>query len=347
MEFTFTEDQRDIAETARAMLVDACTPDHLRTLLGADRSHDDERMEAITSMGLFGVLAPEEAGGLGLQPIDFVAIAEAAGYVALPEPLVETAGVAIPALAGAGGQEAWIEKATNGTPIAVCLPGSSFAIGADAAEAILLASGDEMHLIARDDLTLTRQVSFDGLRKLFAVSWTPTSATRINGDWALAADLAATFAAAQMIGLAQRGIDMAVEYAQMRTQFGKAIGTYQAVKHHLASAQVKVEFARPVVHAAAAELSMNNGNAPPVRARAAHAKIAAGAASDAALKAALQVHGAIGFTQEADLHFFLKRSVALQRAYGGQTDHMKTILSRISDGPLGVDCLFASEIAQH
>src|SRR5690606_29487592 len=104
-------DQLAIAEAARAMLVDTCQPTDLRKLLDSGQALDRARWSTILEMGLIGMLAPENAGGLGLDLIDLVAIAEAAGYVALPEPLLEQAGVAIPLLASLEDDRGWLERA--------------------------------------------------------------------------------------------------------------------------------------------------------------------------------------------------------------------------------------------
>ena len=129
--------------------------------------------------------------------------------------------------------------------------------------------------------------------------------------------------AAELLGLADRMITMAADYAKERQQFGKPIGTFQAVKHLLAGAQVPLEFARPVVYAAAWALD----RASPTRSRS--ASMAKAYASDAATEAArvaLQVHGAIGYTWECDLHLFLKRAWALAEAWGSAADHRSRVL---------------------
>jgi alkylation response protein AidB-like acyl-CoA dehydrogenase len=148
-------------------------------------------------------------------------------------------------------------------------------------------------------------------------------------------------AAAQLIGVGQRAIDMAVAYAKDRTQFGKPIGSYQAVKHLAANAQVKVEFARPVVQAAAAELPLGTLAS---RARVAHAKIVAAEAADLATRNAVQIHGAMGMTWEVDLHFWVKRAIALAHAWGSSVTHMRTVTERIATLPIGPDLTFASEM---
>jgi len=340
MQFAFTEDQLAISQAAREMLVDTCTPVDLRKLLERGDPRDDARWRTVQEMGLVGMLAPEDKGGLGMNETDFVGIAEAAGYVALPEPLVELAGVAVPLLAGLEDDRGWLERVLNdGATVAVAAPGAPFVADADTAGALLLADGDNIHLITSNGFALERQQSADPFRRLFAVDWSPSADTKIGSGWSRSADRGALFAAAELVGLGQRCIDMAVAYAKDRNQFGKPIGSYQAVKHLLATAQVKIEFARPVVHAAAAELQIDSVAS---RARISHAKIAAAEAADLAARTAVQVHGAMGITWEVDLHFFLKRVLALRNAWGTPARHRARVIERIQVLPTGPDLTFAS-----
>ncbi|WP_298690505.1 acyl-CoA dehydrogenase family protein [uncultured Sphingomonas sp.] len=341
MQFAFTEDQLAITDAAREMLVEACSPADLRRLLDSGEEIDSARWRTIVEMGLLGMLAPEDAGGMGLAASDLVGIAEAAGYVALPEPLAVQAGVVVPLLAGLADDRGWLARVIGGAPVAVAAPGQALVEGADRADALLLVDGDAIHLIERDAVTVERVESIDPFRRLFRVDWTPTNATRIGEGWQDTADRGALIAAAQLIGLGQRCIDLAVAYAKERTQFGKAIGSYQAVKHLLASAQVRIEFARPVVHAAAAELPLGTLAS---RARIAHAKIAAGEAADLAARTAVQVHGAMGMTWEVDLHLYLKRALALRQAWGTPAVHRATVIDRITTLPTGPATTFASEL---
>jgi alkylation response protein AidB-like acyl-CoA dehydrogenase len=342
MEFAFTEDQAVINEAAREMLVESCTPIDLRRMLATGEALDQTRWTTIREMGLPGICAPEAAGGLGLGLVDLIGIAQTAGYVALPEPLIELAGIAVPLLASLDDSKGWLERATAGEIVAVGHPLNPFVADADVAAALLLGHGDELHLVERGAVTLTRQPSFDPLRRLFKVEWTPSPATHVGTGWADTAQRGALLTAAQLIGVAQRAIDMAVAYACDRHQFGKPIGSYQAVKHLLANAQVSVEFARPVIHAAAAELELGTLAS---HARVAHAKIVAGEAADLATRNAVQVHGAMGITWEVDLHFFVKRAIALARAWGTNAVQMNTVLERIAALPTGPAATFASELA--
>lgn len=341
MHFAFTEDQQAITEAARDMLVESCTPADLRRLLEKGDRPDESRWTTIRDMGLIGICTPEDNGGLGLGLIDLAGIAEAAGYVALPEPLVELAGIAVPLLAGLEDNRGWLDRALAGEIVALGHPANPFVADADVAGALLLGHDDELHLVECDAVTLTREESFDPFRRLFRVDWTPSAGTRLGSGWGDTADRGAVLAAAQMLGLGQRCIDMAVSYARDRHQFGKPIGSYQAVKHLLATAQVKIEFARPVVHAAAAELPLGTKAA---RARVAHAKIVAAEAADLAARTAVQVHGAMGMTWEVDVHFFLKRTLALKTAWGTPAQHGETVIERVLNMPTGPDRTFASEI---
>jgi alkylation response protein AidB-like acyl-CoA dehydrogenase len=342
MDFAFAEDQLAMTDAARVMLVETCTPADLRRMLDQGLARDDARWRTMRDMGLAALLAPEAADGLGLEPCDLIGIAEAAGYVALPEPLIDQAAIVVPFLAGLADDRGWLARVLNGAVLAVGHPANPFVADADTADAFLLSDGDAVHLVAADRVTLVRQESVDPFRRLFAVQWSPSPESLVSDGWGPTPDRGALFAAAQLIGLAQRAIDLAVAYAKDRTQFGKPIGSYQAVKHLLASAQVKVEFARPVVHAAAAELTLGTLAS---RARVAHAKIAAGDAADLAARTAVQVFGAMGMTWEADLHFFLKRSLALRYAWGTAFDHRQTVLQRLDALPTGPDATFSSRVA--
>lgn len=341
MHFAFTEDQTAITEAAREMLVESYTPADLRRLLASGEALDNARWATIRDMGLLGIMAPESAGGLGLGLIDLIGIAEAAGCVALPEPLVDQAGVVVPLLASLDDDRGWLARVLAGEIVAIGHPAHPLVADAEAAGALLLADGDELHLVERADVALTRAESFDPFRRLFRVDWKPSAATRVGTGWGGAAERGAVLAAAQMLGLGQRCIDMAVAYAKDRHQFGKPIGSYQAVKHLLATAQVQIEFARPVVQAAAAELPLGTLAA---KARIAHAYIAAGEAADLAARTAVQVHGAMGMTWEVDVHFFLKRALALKTAWGTPAAHRATVIERMTAAPTGPEFTFASEL---
>lgn len=337
MDFTLSEEQAMFAQTARTLFADSCTPEHWRKLMETGQSRDPARWQAIVETGFTMLLLPESAGGLGLSELDFTLIAEAAGYVALPDPLAESAGIAAPMLGAlAPDHPALADPAAT---VAIQHPINPLVADADSAAAILLHRDGKAFVAMHDQVRLTRRESIDPFRRLFEVAW-DDAAPLGAADWHLALDRGALFAAAQGLGLAQRAVDMAVAYAQERQQFGKPIGSYQAVKHHLASAQVAIEFARPVVLAAAAGIGHRDVNA---RARISHAKIVALEAADQAARAAIQVHGAMGYSWEVDVHLLLKRALALTGSWGTPGFHRARVAERLFTQPTGPDQTFARE----
>lgn len=344
MDFRFTEEQDMTAEVVRTLLSDLCKPADLRRLMASGEAMDGNRWDKIVELGLQGALVPEEKGGLGLAPVDFVQIAEACGYACLPEPLVENAGVAAPLLATLGPQAAAaLDAVLEGTAtVALGHPINPFVEWADHAGYLILAGEKTVSLVARDSADLVQQPSIDPFRRLFTVEAGAAIATfdaqSVAPALAAALDRGALFSAAQLLGIAQRSVDLAVEYAKERKQFGKPIGSYQAIKHLLANAQVKIEFARPVLHAAAANLPDGDLFS---KARVSHAKLVCAEAADFAARTAIQVHGAMGYSWEVDVHFFLKRAIALSQWWGGPGFHEKRVGARVFDAPLGPEFTFA------
>jgi alkylation response protein AidB-like acyl-CoA dehydrogenase len=347
MLFALSDEQQLIIDSARKLLLEQCPVEDLRRMLANGSAQNAGRWLLMGDMGLLSTLVSVERGGLGLGEVDFVGIAEAAGYVALPEPLVEQGGIVVPLLASLNDDRGWLERALAGEIVVAGHPAQRLVSNADEARALLVATGDTIHLIERADVELMRQESIDPLRHLYTLSWTPMSQSEVcAGDaasalWATAFERGVLFSAAQSLGLAQRCVDIAVDYAKDRIQFGKPIGSYQAVKHMLANVQVQIEFARPVLLAAAAEFPVGGAVA---EARASHAKPVASATADLAARTALQVHGAMGFTWEVDLHFFLKRALALGASWGSNSFHRKRVTDRMLNFPIGPDAIFAREL---
>ncbi|MGH9093514.1 MAG: acyl-CoA dehydrogenase family protein, partial [Acidimicrobiales bacterium] len=208
-------------------------------------------------------------------------------------------------------------------------------VGAVRAGLLLLASsapatGWQIHAVEPDEAWVTATPSIDGTRDLGTVGWIPSAHTVVaSGHHAEAlvgnlVDRAAVASAAQLLGLADRMITLAADYARERKQFGKPIGSFQAVKHHLANARVRLEFARPATYRAANSLAQG---LPDRSEHASMAKALASDAADLAARVALQVHGAIGYTWECDLHLFMKRAWTLSAAWGDATTHRARVLS--------------------
>ncbi len=339
MRFAFDEEQLRFRDSVRGALERACPPSAVRATWDAEDAHDAGRWRALADLGVLGILAPEDAGGLALDEVSLVLPLEETGRAALPEAVIESAAVAVPLLAGLadrGFAEPWLGRIARGEDVVTvgCAP-NPWVSHADVAALLLLANDDGVHAVPRADARLVRLPHLDGAQRLFRVEWTPSAATRVaDGPHAralvaAAADRGALAAAAQLLGVAARLIEEAVRYAKQREQFGRAIGSFQAIKHMLASVQVRLEFARPVVHRAAFVVARDL----PTRGRdVSHAKIAAAEAAALAARTALQVHGAIGYTWEVDLHVWMKRAWALEAAWGTSAWHRARVAAAVLDG---------------
>lgn len=339
MDFTLSDEQMMFAETADTLFRDKVTPDHWRALMEAGEARNPVLWNQIVDTGLTLILLPENTGGLGLGELDFALIAQAAGYVALPEPLLESAGVAAPMLAALAPDHAAL--ADPAATMAIQQEEGGLVADADSAAAIILRKGDLAFVASPDQVTLTRRDSIDPFRRLYGVEWNEASVQALGtADWQLALDRGAIFSAAMGLGLAQRAVDMSVEFAKERQQFGKPIGSYQAVKHHLSTAQTAIEFARPVVLAAADTLNAGDVQS---RARISHAKIVALEAADLAARTGIQVHGAMGYSWEVDVHLFLKRALALNNNWGTPYFHRSRVATRLFTQPVGPSTTFARE----
>ncbi len=344
MDFSFSEDQLLLQQTVRDFLTGECTADHVRGLWETETGRSPDFWAKLAAIGVPALLVAESAGGMGLDERDLVLVLEEAGRAALAEPVVSTAAVGVPLLqelaeAGRPGlANDWLGPVAEGAAIlAVGHAQSPFVSDAHVADLLILPHGDEIHALRPSEAKLTAQQSNDQSRRLFVVDWTPGEKSRVlSGDPArrlldAAFDRGVLACAAQQLGVGTQLIDMGVLYATQRKQFGVAIGTFQAVKHRLANAKVKVEYARSVVYRAAHSVATG------ARTRAVDvsmAKVAGGEAAIFASKESLQVHGAIGYTYEQDLHVWMKRAWSLDLAYGTGAWHRKRVAEAVIDGAL-------------
>ena len=320
MDFSFSGDQVMFQDAVRDLLANECPPEVVRSAWENDTGRTDGLWASLAEMGVVGMTAPESVGGLGMDETDLVLLLEEAGRAALPEPLLEHTAVGIPTLAEAGGPvaEAWLERAAAGEATLGAGPDDGYAPGAATCDLVLLIGG-QIRAVPVGSASLVEHRSVDGSRRLFEVDG---DAVVLDADAALAFDRAAAAAAAQCVGVAQHLLDTTVEYAAQRFQFGKPVGSYQAVKHHLANTALKIEFARPAARHAAWCIATGE----PDRSRdVSLAKALAAEAVDLAARTALQCHGAIGYTFEYDLHLWMKRGWALSAVWGDAAWHRNRI----------------------
>jgi alkylation response protein AidB-like acyl-CoA dehydrogenase len=366
--FSFSDEQVELRQAVHQTLSGECSVAALRQFYeaGAEQRADlaQARWKVLSDLGAPGLLVPESAGGLGLSDVDLVGVFEEAGWSALPEPLLETAGLAAPMLAALSPAPAATDAlaallsgtaplAVGGIDVGLLGPSSPTTVSADGllrtprvvgasqADVFLLSvrdpdSGWQLHAVPASACTVHATPTLDQARDLSTVHW-PLSADTLlaygvaaEASVALMADRGAAGSAALLIGLADRMITLAAEYAKDRHQFGKPIGSFQAVKHLLANARVQLEFARPATYRAAWSLATAQ---PAVSRHASMAKAMASDAADLAARVALQVHGAIGYTWECDLHFFMKRTWALSQAWGDAATHRQLFLAQTGREP--------------
>lgn len=310
MDFRISDESLELARAVRDYLTETHGPDVLRAI-DADPRADEGVWPGLVAMGLPGLLVPEGAGGLGRSLLDGALIAREAGRVALTGPLVDTALIAVPWLI-ARGETSDLGAIAAGTKT-VALQHRCNAWVVDGAGAALK--------------------SVDPLRRLTVPEDAPIEDAKLL-------DLGALMSAAQLIGLAEAMLDQAVGYAKLREQFGQPIGAFQAVKHRLADVAVALEFARPVVWRAAQAVDDGLASAS---IHVSHAKYAATDAAYLAGETAIQVHGAMGYTYEVDLHFWMKRSWALSGAWGDRSFHFHRVANGVRGGalPIGPSHSFA------
>ena len=310
MRFGFTDEQLAMRDAVRDFLEKECPPKVVRDAWTNDTGRSG-LWRKLGDIGVLGVLAPEAQGGLGGDFLDLVLLLEETGRAALPEPVVEHAAVAIPEL----------DDATDAAAGAITVTAMGYAphvLYADSADLVLHAG----RFVDPRTLELEHRETVDHSRRLFTLGH--PEMTGAQGT----ADRGALGTAAQLIGLAQEMLDLSVEYAKQRQQFGVPIGSFQAIKHKLADVRLALEFSRPVVYRAA--YSVAHGDPE----RSVHASMAKAYASEAALlsaRHALQVHGAIGYSYEHDLHLWMKRAWALADAWGDAASHRRRVGRAILD----------------
>ncbi|MDX6651880.1 MAG: hypothetical protein QOJ38_661 [Solirubrobacterales bacterium] len=368
MYFDLNDEQRQIQETAREFLGSRYKSERIRELIETDQGFDDADWAEMCELGWPGLALPEEWGGQGLGIVDLAVVFEQMGYALAPSPLLSTT-IAGLALAAGGSDEqrdeflrplatgekrgapAIVDAGSPGTPgqftleaqpsdAGVVLDGEKvLVLDAGSADFFLVATADgARHIVERDadGVTVTVEPSLDPTRRLGSVKLEAVEVLAERTLPGAAEDylpvlnrlLVAT--AAELTGIAQRALDMAVAYAKERQQFGRAIGAYQAVSHRCAHMLLDTENARSATYYAAWTADAEPDSLPLA------ASIAKAAASDAGCRVthdSLQVHGGIGFTWEHDIHLFLKRARVDAALFGDAGWHRERVAQLIVDEP--------------
>ena len=317
MRFELDAQQRDFAASIDGALAAADVPAAVRAWSAGDVGPARKVWATLADLGVTALVVAEKFDGVDAHPIDLVVAAERLGRWGVPGPVAESIAVA-PVLLADDDRSAALASGDLIATVAMP-PGAPRAVDADFAGLVLLATDGEV----RDGAAGEQHASVDPARRLFDVS---ASGEPQKADIARAFEIGALVTAAQLVGAGQAMLDASVAYAKQRSQFGRVIGSYQAIKHKLADVHIALEMARPLVYGAA--LSLADGSPDTAR----DVSAAKAAAADAALLSAhssLQTHGAIGYTQEHDLSLLLLRVQALRSAWGDPSWHRRRVLEAV------------------
>ncbi|HEX7058859.1 MAG TPA: acyl-CoA dehydrogenase family protein [Solirubrobacterales bacterium] len=364
MYFDLTDEQQAIRSTAREFLAARYKSERIRELAESENGFEQSDWEEMAELGWPGLALPEEWGGQGLGIVELAVLFEEMGYALAPSPLLSTtvAGLALARNGTDEQRERWLRPLASGEArgtLAMFDAGTPAAIGgfemeakadggaivldgekvlvmdAAAADFLLVATADgRRHLVERDadGVSVSAEKSIDLTRRLYSVRFDGVrvgpEATLEGGqeDYLPVLWRACTAIAAESTGVAQRTMEMAVEYAKDRKQFGRPIGSYQAVSHRCAQMLLETENSRSAVYGAAWAADAEPESLPLA------ASMAKAYASDAGWRvpdASIQVHGGIGFTWEHDLHFFLKRGKANAATFGDAKWHRDRVADAV------------------
>jgi alkylation response protein AidB-like acyl-CoA dehydrogenase len=334
MNFDLNDEQQEIKRTAHEFLASRFKPEKVRELAEA-RSYDDDLWGQISELGWPGIAIAEEDGGQGLGMVELAALLEEAGIACAPTPLLGTAGAAL-VISAAGSDEQraeWLPKLASGEATGSF---GGFADGRSTlfcdlptADVVVTFDGEGALLAPVSEVDSEPFEAIDATRSYGLVS--EAAGERLPGDVGAGRDRLAVAIAAELTGIAQRTMEMAVEYARERQQFGRPIGAYQAVGHRCAGMLLATEESRSLTYYAAWTADAEPESLPLA------AAMAGARASDAGWEvpaSALQVFGGIGFTWEHDLQFWLKRGRVAGRMLGTPREHRERVaeLSGLGSG---------------
>ncbi len=324
MDFELSEDQQALGDAAGDLLDDHASPARVRAVVDAGASHDPQLWAAMIEQGWLGVEQPESSGGMGWGFVEMAVLLEQVGRHAAPAPFASTI-LALAALRGTP----WEDRLANGAIGAVAWGDGSerhlvpYAPVADVAVIV-----EDDHLVVHDLTSGERPTAQPAMDVTRCVGWIESDragATRLDDDPERAASLVdrgATAVAAEALGGASRVLELTVEHAKTRVQFGQPIGSFQAVKHRCADMLVDVEGMRSTTYHAAWSIAAAD---PDASVAASTAKVWSGDAARRVMASGLQVHGGIGFTWEHDLHFYLKRAQLDGVTFGTSTLHRQRL----------------------
>jgi alkylation response protein AidB-like acyl-CoA dehydrogenase len=323
VDFGLTDDQRDIQRTARELLGSRAGAERVREHAEAGRT-DEALWKELAELGWPGIAVAEEHGGQGLGAVELAILCEELGRTVAPVPFLPTvlAATLIEHAGSAEQRERWLPGLASGELTGAAGDTPELVHGGAGADVIVLVSGGEARLV--EGAEAEPAASIDPTRP--AASLPIDAGDPLGGDVAAAADRALVAVAAELVGVCDRALEMTVAYVKERKQFGTPVGAYQAVSHRCAQMLLDTEGARAAVSFAAWAADADPERLPEA---AAMAKAAASDAGREVTAAAIQLHGGIGFTWEADVHWLFKRAQLDAALLGAGSTH-RARLARIA-----------------
>ncbi|HEY1688938.1 MAG TPA: acyl-CoA dehydrogenase family protein [Solirubrobacteraceae bacterium] len=324
MDFDLSDEQREIQSTAKELLSARSGAAVVRTAAEA-RSENGALWQEVSGLGWPGIAIEEHHGGQGLGLVELCVILEQAGAALAPVPLLPSVGVAL-MIQRAGSpeqQQRWLPGLASGELRgAVGVRGESACLIASASEAdviVAVEQGGSASLLTPAQAQIEPLLSIDPLRSYIEVTG---EGEPLQGDVATGALTVAVAVAAESVGVCQRALEMSVSYVKERKQFDTPVGAFQAVSHRCAEMLLHTEQARSAVYQAAWATDADQERLP------AAARLAKALASEAVVNvtaSAIQAHGGIGFTWEADVHWLYKRAQLNAELLGGATEHRRAL----------------------
>jgi alkylation response protein AidB-like acyl-CoA dehydrogenase len=358
MQFGLSESQQFLRDSARKFFAGECPSSEMRRLMETDTAYDASLWSKLAHQGYTGIIFPEEFGGVGLGKVELMLLMEEAGRALLPGPFFSTvvlAGSVVEAVGTAAHKKEYLAPVCRGearATVAVLEASASWdpqdvqlnaANGKLSGEKLFVsdaAVADFIIVIARNGvfivdskatgLKISPMSGMDLTRKLYAINFDNTPAEEIGSIANLprAFQIATAALAAELVGGMQRTLDITVEYAKTRKQFGKPIGMFQAVQHQCADMYLETESSRSAVYYAGWALEKNS---PDAAAAVSIAKMYACDAARTVGNRGIQIHGGMGFTWENDIHLYYRRAKASETAFGDATFHRERIASLVID----------------
>ena len=325
MRFGLSAEQESFDRALGDVLAKAEVPAAVRAWAGGDPGPGLVLWSALAEMGVTALRVPEDHGGVGAAVLDMVVAFTRLGYHGVPGPWVESAVLAPAVLSAAGDPDKVLGRLVDGSARVTLAapPLAPYALDADVAERLYLLAGG---MVCRG-VPQARRESVDRARLLTVVGAGDPVAEIGAATAARGLDEATLACAAQLLGAGRRLLDDSVAYVGVRRQFGRVIGQYQALKHALADVRVGLDFAAPLLHGAAEALDADD---PGTSLEVSAAKVSTANAAMRAARTALQVHGAIGYTEEFDLSIWLSKVRALSGAWGTSSWHRQRVLDELA-----------------